>query len=871
MAGLLRKLRSAVPAIPDNDDDENFNNTDYSIALEYHGPPVSYDIPKVIPVDIRQIPVAAPVSSASVLNNLSLPVVQPIVKSSNRKSSRIDNSGALACENGYGSESKAKLSDGNESSGTMGFSSIVDDEDDKEGEGFEDYMNPQAESCLSSRAHSSEASSCRQDDGNNEAPRHVKRPSIVTFREPHEESYRSEETSVVSVSPRVARNVKKGVCYRCLKGNRFTEKEVCIVCGAKYCYNCVLRAMGSMPEGRKCVTCIGFRINEKRRGTLGMCSRLLKRLLNDLEVKRIMKAEVLCEVNQIPPALVFVNDEPLSKEGLVELQNCKHPPKNLRPGRYWYDKVSGYWGKEGQKPSQIISPELKVGGNISRKASNGNTNVLINSREITKEELWMLKVAGVTCEGQPHLWVSANGEYQEEGQNPMVGRSKIWDKTRTKMVCAVLSLPVPPDSKSPSGEEANRLIPGNLAQKSLHKLLLVGYDKSGTSTIYKQAKLLYDVPFSEDERQDIKFVIQRNLYTYLGILLEGREQFEKQSLLERRKRRVIDKSGPSATGDTSQIDDTTIYSVGPRVKAFSDWLIQAMVLGNLETIFPAATREYAPFVEQLWNDPAIQATYGRRNELEMLPRAATYFLDRAVEISRTDYEPSDMDILYAEGITSYDTVACMEFLFSKSIRDELVDSTHQHDPSIRFQLLRLHPRSLGANCKWLDMFEDTDILVFCVSLTDYDECSEDFNGVLTNKMLASKQLFESIVTHPAFENKNFLLILNKFDLLEEKIEQVPLTRCEWFHDFNPVTSQNIHNSTNPSLAQRAFHYIAMKFKILFRSHTDNKLFVSRVTGLENDTVDDALRYAREIVLYEEEKPYSFTEISSTDIESCTTT
>lgn len=182
----------------------------------------------------------------------------------------------------------------------------------------------------------------------------------------------------------------------------------------------------------------------------------------------------------------------------------------------------------------------------------------------------------------------------------------------------------------------------------------------------------------------------------------------------------------------------------------------------------------------------------------------------------------------------------------------------------RFQLLRVHPRSLGVNCRWLEMFEDTDILIFCVALTDYDECYEDLNGVLTNKMMASKQLFESIVTHPTFENKNFLLILNKFDLLEEKIEQVPLTRCEWFHDFNPVTSQNVHNSTNPSLAQRAFHYIAIKFKLLFRSLTDNKLFVSRVTGLENDTVDDALRYAREIVLCEEEKPYSNPEMSLTE-------
>jgi hypothetical protein len=40
--------------------------------------------------------------------------------------------------------------------------------------------------------------------------------------------------------------------------------------------------------------------------------------------------------------------------------------------------------------------------------------------------------------------------------------------------------------------------------------------------------------------------------------------------------------------------------------------------------------------------------------------------------------------------------------------------------------------------------------------------------------------------------------------------------------------------------------------------------------LENDTVDDALRYAREIVLWEEEKPYSFTEMSSNDIEASTT-
>lgn len=179
----------------------------------------------------------------------------------------------------------------------------------------------------------------------------------------------------------------------------------------------------------------------------------------------------------------------------------------------------------------------------------------------------------------------------------------------------------------------------------------------------------------------------------------------------------------------------------------------------------------------------------------------------------------------------------------------------------------------------MEMFEDMDLIIYCVSLTDYNEYSYDIDGVSTNRMMESKKLFETIVTHPTCSHKNFLLVLNKFDLFEEKIEQVPLTRCEWFHDFNPLISSHQGSSRNSSsknpaaqLAQSAFHYIAAKFKRHFQSLTGNKLYVTRVTGLESDSVDEAIKYGTEILKWKNEKAsFNVNEWSSGSIEASTST
>jgi hypothetical protein len=425
------------------------DGADYSFAVEYSGPPVGYDLPRAVPINVERIPVAAVVGQVSLSDKLSLPVVQPLLaldprskkfskelktlcpesnttvsptsviafersNESGRDCKEVELvseatvsptsviafeereavnhgclvSGELSSSFSNGHYGSGELSDVANGSRALGLSSIshersqellggcgssstieFSDSFDKSlgssmalrvsngGKESLDSNNDlnQAdwasdESVLSVDYPSSRVSSIKAVDCNNGSTYDVRRPPVVTFRDVEsdgafDEEYTQDEPEIMPEKRVPLTKGKKGSCYRCFKGNRFTEKEVCVVCDAKYCSNCVLRAMGSMPEGRKCVTCIGFPIDESKRGNLGKCSRMLKRLLNDLEVQQIMRAEKLCEVNQLPPEYVCVNGKPLSHEELVILQACPNPPKKVKPGNYWYDKVSGLWGK----------------------------------------------------------------------------------------------------------------------------------------------------------------------------------------------------------------------------------------------------------------------------------------------------------------------------------------------------------------------------------------------------------------------------------------------------------------------------------------------------------------------------------------------
>nr|GEY85459.1 lysine-specific demethylase 5D isoform X1 [Tanacetum cinerariifolium] len=73
-----------------------------------------------------------------------------------------------------------------------------------------------------------------------------------------------------------------------------------------------------------------------------------------------------------------------------------------------------------------------------------------------------------------------------------------------------------------------------------------------------------------------------------------------------------------------------------------------------------------------------------------LPMVTEYFLSRAVKISSMTYEPSDEDILYANGITFSNGLASMEYSVPSTLPVTFMDATERnHAPLQRCELIRV--------------------------------------------------------------------------------------------------------------------------------------------------------------------------------------
>jgi len=138
---------------------------------------------------------------------------------------------------------------------------------------------------------------------------------------------------------------------------------------------------------------------------------------------------------------IVVNGVALSVEKVRALQQIY--PVAIAPGRYWYDVISGAYGREGEPIAGQMIAGLALGGKLRADASGGTAGVFINGRQITSGEKAYLEQLCQTPVLPARYWILFNGLGGYEGgpatfnlgQCPGLARSGGGGHTMSKTYC----------------------------------------------------------------------------------------------------------------------------------------------------------------------------------------------------------------------------------------------------------------------------------------------------------------------------------------------------------------------------------------------------------------------------------------------------
>jgi len=109
---------------------------------------------------------------------------------------------------------------------------------------------------------------------------------------------------------------------------------------------------------------------------------------------------------------IVINGTRLSNKQISSLERVYNV--KIKDGTYWYDKTCGAWGLKGGPTAGFILPNLDLGGPLQADASNGNTGVFVNGRELhLYDALALQQLLGAIVPGR--YWLDAQGNVGIEG------------------------------------------------------------------------------------------------------------------------------------------------------------------------------------------------------------------------------------------------------------------------------------------------------------------------------------------------------------------------------------------------------------------------------------------------------------------------
>lgn len=398
-----------------------------------------------------------------------------------------------------------------------------------------------------------------------------------------------------------------------------------------------------------------------------------------------------------------------------------------------------------------------------------------------------------------------------------------------------------------------------LRKKKPVKVLLLGQSESGKSTTLKNFQLRFSPKSWKQERLVWTSVIQlnlvRNVTTILDILQHEMtkataepskqpmdekplEFTEKHRLLKLRLMPVrevqkdlerklgsgaFEEVAPSAYSSlefsaASEFNESTSELDEPRRRDPHEFYIRSNNSWK-DRVRPGAGLKHERFKQReeiagliagckedmnaVWEDPIIQQMLRRRKfRLEDSPG---FFLNDVDRIAARDYAPSDNDVVRAR----LRTLGVQEYRFTFEEGHLAGSDWHIFDVG----------GARSSRTAWAPFFDDVDAIIFLAPLNCFDERLLEDPRV--NRLQDSYELWKSVVSNKFLRETQIILFLNKYDLLQKKLERGVKVK-------NYVPSYGNRENTSEAVIK----YFEQHFKEAFKKcSSQSRQFYHHVTSV----------------------------------------
>jgi len=350
------------------------------------------------------------------------------------------------------------------------------------------------------------------------------------------------------------------------------------------------------------------------------------------------------------------------------------------------------------------------------------------------------------------------------------------------------------------------------------KLLLLGAGESGKSTIFKQMRIIYGTPRTDDNLRMFGVVIRSNCITVTRKLCQVIRMLELEEDLEEEDAPDWDDMTPFDAFDllTSHLIDGTAPQL-EQLDLSDDWVGHCATAGLGPNNDAQMFLQIWKPIKVLWKSQLMQDKIWQKRSLVNIIDGHKEFLDSIDRLASKSFKPTQQDVLLARVKT---TQVVMERYRIDGIDFEMYDVGGQR----------------SERRKWIDCFDSVDAVIFVAALSEYDQNLAESKR--TNRMVEALELFRSICNNRAFANTSVMLFLNKKDIFEEKLQYSDIAAQKPFADYGGP----------PKDFNNGVLYFIEKFKDCLINDEITDSFIQACTATDTSNMEFVLDSTRTIIM-----------------------